>query len=117
MTEVSALRSEMYEVDVKDSATQPLHPSPDRTRSTDNNRVVFVLFGPTHSRKRSLALKLQNEHPSLFTRVVPHTTRAARPLELGGVDYHFVSRDEFLQLVRDGKLLEYIYIGELDTTL
>lgn len=38
---------------------------------------------------------------------VSATTRAPRPGEKDGVDYYFVSREAFEQMIADGKLLEY----------
>jgi len=39
-------------------------------------------------------------------RLVTMTTRQPRPGEVNGVDYHFVSRDEFMRCVEEKKLLE-----------
>ena len=42
------------------------------------------------------------------------TTRKPRPKEKNGVDYTFLSKEEFEQLERDGKLLESgVYGGML----
>ncbi len=35
------------------------------------------------------------------------TTRKPRPGEIDGKDYHFISREQFDQMVADGELLEY----------
>ena len=43
---------------------------------------------------------------------VSHTTRAQRPRERDGVDYHFVSPGEFARLIDDGAFLEWaVYNG------
>ncbi|UCC48320.1 MAG: guanylate kinase [Gemmatimonadota bacterium] len=45
---------------------------------------------------------------------VSATTRPARPAEQPGVDYHFVSRDEFEAMIAEGELLEWAEVhGEL----
>jgi guanylate kinase len=45
---------------------------------------------------------------------VSATTRPARPAEQPGVDYHFVSRDEFEAMIAQGELLEWAEVhGEL----
>jgi len=38
---------------------------------------------------------------------VSHTTRAMRPGELEGVDYHFISEQEFQDMAKRGEFLEY----------
>lgn len=45
-----------------------------------------------------------------FSRVVPFTTRARRKNERDGVDYTFVTREAFYQLIREESLLDWDYI-------
>ncbi|XP_022651870.1 uncharacterized protein LOC111246474 isoform X2 [Varroa destructor] len=50
---------------------------------------------------------LQNTiRDNLYIRTVPCTTRTPRVGEVNGVDYHFLTREEFASLEREGKLLE-----------
>lgn len=50
---------------------------------------------------------------NLYLRTVPVTTRTPRPGEINGVDYTFLSVEQFMQLERDGSLLESgVYAGE-----
>lgn len=42
----------------------------------------------------------------MYLRTVPVTTRAPRPGEVNGVDYTFLSYEEFHTLQRSGNLLE-----------
>jgi len=45
---------------------------------------------------------------------VSHTTRAPRPTERDGVDYHFIDRKTFEDMVSRGEFLEYAeYAGEM----
>lgn len=46
-----------------------------------------------------------------FTFSVSKTTRAARPDEVEGVDYHFVSRDEFEESIERGDFVEWAEYG------
>jgi len=39
-------------------------------------------------------------------RVVTYTTRKPRPGEIEGIDYHFVSDDEFSRMLKTGELIE-----------
>lgn len=73
---------------------------------------VFVLTGPSQTGKHSLAIKLQNDYPDLVRRVVPHTTRNSKPLEMPGVDYHFVNTRKMKLMIQKGMLMEYMYIGK-----
>jgi guanylate kinase len=43
---------------------------------------------------------------------VSHTTRPSRPGEREGVQYHFVDRPRFEELVRDGRLLEWARVHD-----
>ncbi|KAG8907854.1 hypothetical protein FRB99_002027 [Tulasnella sp. 403] len=64
---------------------------------------LIVLSGPSGVGKSTLIKKLFAEYPGAFQFSVSHTTRTPRPGEVNGNAYHFVSREEFMDLVgRDG---------------
>jgi len=67
---------------------------------------ILILSGPSGAGKTTLANALIASHPE-FEFAVSHTTRSPRPGETDGVQYHFVSEDEFMDLVRRGEMLEY----------
>ena len=74
-------------------------------RPVAHGRVV-VLSGPSAVGKSSVVRRLREQVPDLrFS--VSATTRAPRPGEVDGVDYHFVSPGEFQQLIDRGDLLEW----------
>lgn len=53
--------------------------------------------------KGTLYKLLFERHPDVFTLSVSHTTRAPRPGEQHGVDYHYVSMGDFEDLIaKDG---------------
>lgn len=72
------------------------------------NRVV-VLSGPSAVGKSTVVRCLREQVPDLHFSVSA-TTRAPRPGEVDGVDYTFVSADEFQRLIDDGELLEWAEI-------
>ena len=70
---------------------------------------VAVLSGPSAVGKSSVVRRLRDEMPDLHFSVSA-TTRPPRPGEIDGVDYHFVSADEFQRLIDEGELLEWAEI-------
>lgn len=80
----------------------------ERLRPQAAGRVV-VLSGPSAVGKSTLVRRLRERIPDLHFSVSA-TTRAARPGEVDGVDYHFVSPARFQQLIDDGALLEWAEI-------
>lgn len=46
-------------------------------------------------------------HPDKLTFSISATTRAMRVGETNGIDYHFLSRDEFLSKIKNNELIEY----------
>jgi guanylate kinase len=70
---------------------------------------VVVLSGPSAVGKSTLVRCLRERIPDLHFSVSA-TTRAPRPDEVDGVDYHFVTADRFQQLIDDGELLEWAEI-------
>jgi guanylate kinase len=68
-----------------------------------------VLSGPSAVGKSSVVRCLRERIPNLHFSVSA-TTRAPRPGEVDGVDYHFVSPARFQQLIDEGDLLEWAEI-------
>ncbi len=67
---------------------------------------MVVLSGPSAVGKSTVVHCLREQVPDLHFSVSV-TTRAPRPGEVDGVDYHFVSPTEFQQLIDNGDLLEW----------
>ena len=66
---------------------------------------LFVITAPSGAGKTSLIDALMREDPSLKISV-SYTTRAPRPGERHGVDYHFVDKATFDAMHRRGEFLE-----------
>jgi guanylate kinase len=79
-----------------------------RPESIGNGRVV-VLSGPSAVGKSTVVRCLRERIPNLHFSVSA-TTRAPRPGEVDGVDYHFVSPARFQELIDEGALLEWAEI-------
>jgi guanylate kinase len=65
-----------------------------------------VLSGPSGVGKSTVVAHLRKQHPEVWLSVSA-TTRRPRPGEQDGVQYFFVSDDEFDKLVANGELLEW----------
>lgn len=72
---------------------------------------VVVLSGPSAVGKSTLVRCLRERIPDLHFSVSA-TTRAPRPGEVDGVDYHFVTPARFQQLIDRGALLEWADIHD-----
>jgi guanylate kinase len=78
------------------------------TDGAEGGRLV-VLAGPSGVGKSTVVKALRPELPSLFFSVSA-TTRAPRPGEVDGRDYHFVSDAEFDRMIASKELLEWAEI-------
>ena len=67
---------------------------------------IVVLSGPSAVGKSTVVRCLRDRVPHLHFSVSA-TTRAPRPGEIDGVDYSFVSAEQFQALIDDGALLEW----------
>lgn len=65
---------------------------------------TIVIVGPMCSGKTTLAKWLEKHG---FERVVTYTTRPMREGEVDGVDYHFISEEEFEDRILKGYFAEY----------
>jgi guanylate kinase len=84
---------------------------------TKKRGLLIVISGPSGVGKDTLIKRLLDLDRNLRYSV-SCTTRAPRPNEVDGVDYTFVSRERFEQLVDEGAFLEYAtYNGNLYGTL
>ncbi|MGR3435582.1 MAG: guanylate kinase [Shimia sp.] len=78
---------------------------------TDGTRrgLLIILSSPSGAGKSTLARRLRAWDPSLrFS--VSATTRAPRPGEVDGADYHFTSDAAFKGLVQEGEMLEHAHV-------
>jgi guanylate kinase len=72
-------------------------------------RLVVVVSAASGSGKSSLLQRLLAAHPELMFSV-SYTTRPARGQEREGVNYHYVSREEFETRLAAGEFLEWAQV-------
>jgi len=71
--------------------------------------TLYIISAPSGAGKTSL-VKALLERLSGVVVSVSHTTRAPRPGEQDGVDYHFINKVEFERLVESGDFLEHAQV-------
>ena len=67
---------------------------------------IVALIGKAGAGKDSIQKATCELHPLMFHPIVSCTTRPAREGEVEGVDYHFISLNEFTRKVLNGDMLE-----------
>ena len=82
--------------------------------------ILFVISAPSGTGKTTLCENLRATPDFIYS--VSCTTRAPRPGEVDGVDYHFLKRKDFLGRIERGAMLEYAlvhdnYYGTLKATV
>jgi guanylate kinase len=73
--------------------------------------IPFVVAAPSGTGKTTVCLALRARDPRLVLSV-SHTTRPRRSTERDGVDYHFVSAEEFQRLIDAEAFLEWAVYNE-----
>ena len=71
--------------------------------------LLIVISGPSGVGKDSV-IKRMKKRQMPFHFVVTATTRPPRPEEVDGVDYWFLSKDRFAEMIDRGELLEYAIV-------
>lgn len=67
--------------------------------------LMVVVSGPAGSGKGTVNAHLLAKENFVYS--VSATTRAPRPGEVDGVNYHFISREEFIRRIENDDMLEY----------
>lgn len=67
--------------------------------------LLIVVSGPSGSGKGTVNAKLLQSDDFAFS--VSATTRAPRQGEVDGVNYYYITREEFERRIKDGEMLEY----------
>ena len=79
------------------------HLSPEKKRGS-----LLIFSAPSGSGKSTIIQWLMNEHPELkLAFSISATSRPPRGTEQNGVEYFFLSPDEFRQKIQNGEFLEY----------
>lgn len=77
-----------------------------------NYNFIIALIGKSACGKDSIARVLANQYGYKY--VVSTTTRPMRANDVNHIDYHFVSDEEFQQLIDNDKLIEYRYYDTIE---
>ena len=75
----------------------------------DTENIMIILSSPSGVGKTTLTKKIQQKNQS-FKISVSHTTRTPRSNEIDGVDYFFVSKLKFKELIDKKKFYEFAKI-------
>jgi len=67
---------------------------------------LYVISGPSGAGKSTIIHHVMKEIPDLGYSV-SHTTRQPREKEVDGKDYHFVDKQTFQRMIREGDFLEW----------
>ena len=80
-------------------------------QSASQNKIVVLLMGKSGCGKSTLERNLILQYSDYFKKVISSTTRPIRPGEQDGVDYWFVSEDEYdkIDFIQTTKFAGYRY--------
>ena len=73
--------------------------------------ILLILSSPSGAGKTTLTKKIQQKYQN-FKISVSCTTRTPRDNEVDGVDYHFISKKKFEELIKNNSFYEYAKIFE-----
>lgn len=68
--------------------------------------ILFIISAPSGAGKTSLVAELLNNMSNIKASI-SHTTRDRRPGEVDAVNYHFASREQFLEMIEQDAFLEH----------
>ena len=68
--------------------------------------ILFIISAPSGAGKTSLVAELLNNMSNIKASI-SHTTRDRRPGEVDAVNYHFTSREQFMEMIEQNAFLEH----------
>lgn len=71
-----------------------------------NKGTLFIISAPSGTGKGTIVSRLLKDDPNIHFSVSA-TTRSPREGEVNGVNYYFITREEFLKLIESGGMLEH----------
>lgn len=71
--------------------------------------IVLIISGPAGSGKTTLCDRMEAEFNQI-RRLVTTTSRDPRPGEKNGIDYHFLSEEDFKKGIEDGAFIEWALV-------
>jgi guanylate kinase len=83
--------------------------SSDEFYQFNSEPLLIVISGPSGVGKDTV-IQSMRQRGLPFHFVITATTRPPRPNEQNGVDYFFLSKDEFAEMIEQGELLEYAIV-------
>tara|TARA_B100000579_G_C22636004_1_gene759055 strand:+ start:302 stop:889 length:588 start_codon:yes stop_codon:yes gene_type:complete len=74
-----------------------------------DDSIMVVLSSPSGAGKTTISKKIQQKHQN-FKISVSHTTRKPRPNEVDGVDYFFLTKEQFENKIKNNEFYEHAEI-------
>jgi len=74
-----------------------------------DDSIMVILSSPSGAGKTTISKKIQQKHQN-FKISVSHTTRKPRPNEIEGIDYFFLTKDQFQNKVDNNEFYEHAKI-------
>ncbi|MGB9755337.1 MAG: guanylate kinase [Desulfurella sp.] len=71
--------------------------------------MVIIISSPSGVGKTTIAKNLEKAN---FERIVTYTSRPKRSIEIEGVDYYFIGKEEFDELVKKDFFIEFSYVHD-----
>ena len=65
----------------------------------------LMVIGPSAVGKDTMINRLKSKYPNVIHKLPSYTTRPMRNGEIDGVDYYFITKEEFIRMKRKGELI------------
>ena len=95
---------------IKDAQAPPSPKARPKMQQEEHQYCTLVIYGSSGCGRTQLVDKLALSNPSVFTKVIPSTTRRKRPNEVSGVDFHYLSHQEMNASLSRGEFIESIRV-------
>ena len=75
-----------------------------------NKGIIFIVSSPSGCGKTTIIRNFLKQNKKGYYFSISHTTRPKRKNEINGKDYYFISKEEFMKMIKEDKFLEWAVV-------
>ena len=85
---------------------------PDAEKLKPNGQIVIIFTGPFGAGKDTIVREILKDSSLSITKPSRYTTRKPREKEVDGIDYHFVTKEKFEEMIKNKEFFQWEIVNQ-----